>query len=115
MFALATTLLLSGSILIAVCLPLVFNVVPRNALYGMRIKQAFESDVSWRHLNEVGGMLFAMTGFPLILGGGLGFFLGDEHVALVGAATSAVTLAAVGMAVCLFLRYARGYEQASGS
>jgi len=46
-----------------------------NARYGIRVKQTFESEASWNHLNEGGGMIFAMPEFPLILSGGLGFFL----------------------------------------
>lgn len=111
MFTLATTFFLSGLLTIGICLPMVFGKVPMNAWYGMRTKSAFRSQEAWEHLNEVGGMLYSLLGFPMILGGLVGFFLKDDHVPLVGMVTSIVTLVSCGFASVLFLRYANRYTK----
>jgi len=109
MLTLAITLIFSGLLITLICLPMVYGKVPPNALYGMRTKHTFQSSQAWMDLNEVGGMLFSLLGFPLILGGAVGLFLTDDHVALVGTTTTIVCLASVAFAVYLFLRYSVRY------
>lgn len=113
MTVLAFTLFLSGVLITLVCLPLVFGKVPMNNLYGIRLKASFHSEEAWMHLNEIGGMNLAMLGFPLMLGGGVGFYLEDEHLALLGSATAISTLSSSAFAACLFMRYANRYMQGS--
>jgi len=86
-----------------------------NALYGFRVKQTFESDTSWYHLNEVGGMIFTMLGFPLMLSGILGFFLPETMLVTHSTVTVVITLVSVGFAVYLFMRYAIRYQKQNKS
>lgn len=109
MLALAITLFMSGALLTAICLPMIYRKLPMNAWYGMRTAKTFRSEEAWFHLNEIGGMLFSLLGFPLMLGGAIGFFLSDQYVALVGIASSVVCLASVVFAVFLFVRYSDCY------
>jgi len=109
MLALAATLVLSGALITCICLPMIYGKLPMNSLYGMRTRHTFQSDEAWLHLNEIGGMLFSLLGFPLMLGGTMGFFLTDEYVALVGIATSIIAFASIGFAVYLFVRYSGRY------
>lgn len=111
MLTLAITLFLSGVLVTGLCLPMVYGKLPMNAWYGMRTKNTLDSLESWQHLNEVGGMLFSLLGFPLMLGGVVGFFLTDAHVPLVGLATSVVSLVSVGLAAYLFVRYSNRYAK----
>ena len=111
MVTLATVLLMSGLLITGVCLPMIYGKLPMNLWYGMRTKTTFQSQESWAHLNEIGGMLFSLLGFPLILGGLVGLFLTDEHVALIGTATSSVSLVSCGFAAYLFVRYSNRYTK----
>jgi len=110
MITLSITYLLSGLLISLAMLPLIYGKIPMNALYGFRVKQAFESDTSWYHLNEVGGMIFTMLGFPLMLSGILGFFLPDTMLVAHSTITLVVTFLSVGFAVCLFVRYAMKHQ-----
>jgi hypothetical protein len=47
-----------------VCLPLLFGLVPRNRWYGVRVREAVASDAAWHAVNRVGGM--ALIGACLI-------------------------------------------------
>ena len=109
MLALAITLICSGLITTLICLPMIYGRVLPNALYGIRTRHTFESSEAWMDLNEVGGMLFSLLGFPLVLGGTIGLFLSDTHIALVGIATTAGCILSLGFTVYLFLRYSARY------
>ena len=109
MILLAVTLILSGLIITGICLPMIYCKVPMNAMYGMRTRHTFQSAEAWTHLNEVGGMLFSLLGFPMILGGTVGLFLTDEYVALIGTCTAIVALVSVAFATYLFVRYSIRY------
>ena len=115
MLLLAIIFLMSGLLIIGICLPLVYNKLPMNAWYGMRTKDTFQSQESWTHLNEVGGMLFSTLGFPLILAGGLAFFLKDDQVELIGMATTIVFLVSCGFICYLFVRYSSRYTKSVAS
>ena len=110
MFTLAITLICSGLLTTLVCLPMIYGKVLPNALYGIRTRHTFESHEAWMDLNEVGGMLFSLVGFPLMLAGAIGIFLDDSHVALVGIASTIGCFLSIGFAVYLFLRYASRYS-----
>ncbi|MEM6822641.1 MAG: SdpI family protein [Verrucomicrobiota bacterium] len=101
---------MSGLLVSLSTLPLIYKKIPMNALYGFRLKQTFESDSSWYHLNEVGGMIFTMLGFPLMLSGILGFFLPETMVVTHSTITLALTFLSTGLAVYLFVRYAMRYQ-----
>jgi len=111
MITLSITYLLSGLLVSLATLPLVYGKIPMNALYGFRVKQTFESNTSWYHLNEVGGMIFTMLGFPLMLSGILGFFLPETMLVTHSTITLVITFLSIGFAVYLFMRYAIRYQQ----
>ena len=111
MITLSITYLLSGLLISLATLPLVYGKIPMNALYGIRVKQTFESETSWYHLNEVGGMIFTMLGFPLILSGGLGFFLPQTMLVIHSTLTLVITLISSGFAIYLFMRYAIRHQK----
>lgn len=110
MIILSIVWLLAG-ILITVCaMPLVYNRIPMNSIYGFRLPQTFISDKAWYHLNEVGGMLFSLLGFPLFLSGILGFFLPENLLVIHSMVTGIVILMAIGFSICLFMRYVMRYQ-----
>lgn len=113
MLAVAVTLFMSGLLITGACMPMVHRKLPMNAWYGMRTTKTFQSEEAWLHLNEIGGMLFSLLGFPLMLGGTIGFFLGDEYVALIGLTSSVACVASIGMALYMFVRYANRYSAAN--
>jgi len=110
MIALSITFLLCGLIITLIGIPLACRKVPMNAFYGLRMKVSFQSETSWYDLNQVGGMLFAMLGFPLILSGALGFFLPEKMLMLHSTLTLAVMSASIGFALYFFLLYAARYQ-----
>jgi hypothetical protein len=42
--------------IILICLPLVFEVIPRNRWYGVRVREAMGSDAAWYAINRLGGL-----------------------------------------------------------
>ena len=111
MLALAIVFLVSGLLITGICMPMVYGKLPMNIWYGMRTKTTLQSDEAWTHLNEIGGMLFSLLGFPLMLGGAIGLFLTDEHVTLICTATGVVSIASIGFAAFLFVRYSGRYSK----
>jgi len=89
---------------------MIYGKVRPNAFYGIRTRYTFESSEAWMDLNEIGGMLFSLLRFPLMLGGTTGLFLDETHVALVGIATVIGGLLTLSFAVHLFLRYSARYS-----
>ncbi|MEM7790258.1 MAG: SdpI family protein [Verrucomicrobiota bacterium] len=109
MITLSIIYLLTGILISLAALPLIYGKIPVNGLYGFRVPQTFESSDSWYHLNEVGGMIFTMLGFPLILSGALGFFLSEDLLVVHSTITIVITLLSLGLAIYLFMRYATQY------
>ena len=62
-------------VLIAVSLPLVWRKIPRNHLYGIRIRKAFQSDELWYDINAYGGRQLVLWSIPMILAGVAFLFL----------------------------------------
>lgn len=48
-----------------------------------------------------------------MLGGAIGFFLSEDYIALIGAASTVVCLASTAFATFLFVRYANRYTNAN--
>ena len=111
MLALAIVFLVSGLMITGICMPMVYGKLPMNLWYGMRTKTTLQSEESWAHLNEIGGMLFSLLGFPLMVGGLIGMFLTDEHITLICIATGVVSLASIVFAAYLFVRYSDRYSK----
>ena len=42
--------------IILVCLPLLFDLIPRNRWYGVRVREAMASEAAWYAVNRLGGM-----------------------------------------------------------
>jgi len=61
-----------GVALVAISIPLVARMVPRNPLYGVRIAKAFISDRHWYEINAYAGKLFLVYGLLLGVFGVLG-------------------------------------------
>jgi hypothetical protein len=40
--------------IILVCIPTVLGLIPRNGLYGIRVREAFASDAGWYAINRIG-------------------------------------------------------------
>ena len=71
----AFSLLAVGSIMFAFCLPLIKRKVPMNRVYGIRVREAFESEERWLDINGYGGRKFAMWSLPIVVTGILGLLL----------------------------------------
>lgn len=108
---LAITFLLSGILVFVACLPIIHGKIPMNKIYGMRTKSAFRSDEAWFHLNEVGGMIFAMIGFPLILAGAMGFALPQHLLGLFSSVVLGVSFLSIAAAIYFFMRYSIRYTK----
>lgn len=108
---LAITFLLSGLLVFVVCLPIIHGKIPMNKIYGMRTRHTFKSDRSWIHLNEIGGMIFAMIGFPLILAGALGFALPEHLRDVFSTVVLVVNFLSIAAAVYFFTRYSIRYTK----
>ena len=111
MYILSITFLLSGILVFVACLPIVHSKIPMNKFYGMRTRHTFKSDESWLHLNEVGGMIFAMIGFPLILAGILGFVLPEQLLEIFSTVVLCVSLLSIAAAIYFFTRYSIRYTR----
>jgi hypothetical protein len=66
-----TVLMSIGGVLAFLAIPLVFGIVPRNRVYGVRIPKAFESDSRWHAINAYGGRLLLVYGILLAAFGAL--------------------------------------------
>ena len=111
MNTLCITFLLSGILVFVACLPIVHGKIPMNKIYGMRTSSTFKSDKAWFHLNEVGGMIFAMIGFPLILAGAMGFALPDHLLNVFSSVVLIVSLLSIAAALYFFTRYSIRYTK----
>ena len=111
MNTLSITFLFSGILVFVACLPIVHGMIPMNKFYGMRTKNTFKSDESWLHLNEVGGMIFAMIGFPLILAGMLGFVIPEQLLQIFSTMVLIVSFLSIAAAIYFFTRYSIRYTR----
>ena len=66
---LATAHILTGLIVVALCIPLARRRVGRNPLYGVRIAKSFESEANWYEINAYGGRVMAVAGAAIVLVG----------------------------------------------
>jgi len=64
-----------GLVCIGLAVPLVRGQVGRNALYGVRFPQSFQSDDAWFAINRFGGRRLIVWSIPLIVMGIVSFFL----------------------------------------
>jgi uncharacterized membrane protein len=59
---LGVTHLVTGLVIIALAVPLILRRIKMNALYGVRIPKAFESESNWYAINEFGGKVLVLAG-----------------------------------------------------
>ena len=59
----------AGLLVIALAIPLILRRVPMNHVYGVRIRQSFESDEAWYDINEYGGKWLLAYGIVLVVYG----------------------------------------------
>ncbi len=81
----ALTDVISGVVLIAISLPILFNKIPPNYLYGVRTPKAFLSDENWYLINRNGAKCFISWALVLVVLGGLKFFVPWDEMQGAGA------------------------------
>lgn len=54
-------------LVILVSVPLIFQLIPRNRLYGFRIPRTLESDAVWYPANKMAGILLVVAGVIWLL------------------------------------------------
>jgi uncharacterized membrane protein len=69
MLFLQGSLIFDGLLLLAVGLPLIFNKIPRNRWYGVRLAASYKSEEAWYRINHFGGVALAIGGVGLMLAG----------------------------------------------
>jgi uncharacterized membrane protein len=85
-------------VIIAVSLPLVFNLIPPNWLYGFRTARTMSSEEVWYPANRVAGMAMAFAGVVWLLAA----FLSASEVRVI-----TIGLCALGVAVAISFLYLR--------
>lgn len=70
-----TAWLVAGIVCIALSWPLIAGRIGRNALYGVRFPEAFESDEAWFAINRFGGQRLAWWSIALIACGLAAYFV----------------------------------------
>src|SRR5262245_10722907 len=66
---------LAGLLCIGLSIPLIRGKVSRNAFYGVRFPESYQSDEAWFAINRFGGKRLALWSIPLIVVGVVSFFL----------------------------------------
>lgn len=64
-----------GLLSISLAVPLVLGRVKRNAYYGVRFPQSFQSDEAWFAINRYGGRALLWWSLPIVVCGSLILFL----------------------------------------
>ena len=75
---------------ILVCIPLVFDLIPRNRWYGIRVRETMASDAAWYAANRLGAI--ALIGASLVWLGAAAY-VPRQYVKLIGVAAILLTLA----------------------
>jgi hypothetical protein len=66
---------LVGLLIVAFSVPLIFRLVPMNAIYGMRLPASFKSNERWLDVNAYGGRLMGGWALVIVASGLAGFFV----------------------------------------
>jgi SdpI/YfhL protein family len=67
MFVLMVTFIISGLVLMAVCLPLILGWIPPNGLNGFRVRKTMQHPEIWYPVNKYGGERLALASLLLAL------------------------------------------------
>ncbi len=65
----------TGLLSVVLAIPLARGKVRRNALYGVRFPESFQSDEAWFAINRFGGRRLIVWSIPIVLIGIVSFFL----------------------------------------
>jgi uncharacterized membrane protein len=98
-----------GLVSVALAIPLLRGWVKRNALYGVRFPQSFQSDAAWQAINRYGARLLLWWSLPLVFGGIACLFLPLQAHPGVAMMLGFAPLAFVLIPYVLAWRFARHY------
>jgi hypothetical protein len=76
----AISLVSLGFIVIAVSIPLLLGKIKMNAVYGFRIRKAFESEENWYTINSYGAKALIRWSLAIMAAGIFCFFIEPQHV-----------------------------------
>jgi uncharacterized membrane protein len=68
-------------LIIVVSVPLIFQLIPRNRIYGFRVPRTLASDAVWYAANKMAGILFALAGVIWLV---VAIFLPEEPIYAIG-------------------------------
>ena len=60
----------AGLLTVALAIPLLQGRIGRNALYGVRFRQCFQSDEAWFAINRYGAKRMLVWALPMVASGG---------------------------------------------
>ncbi len=67
MIVLMYTFVVSGLVLVGVCVPLILGVIPPNGLYGFRVRRTMEHPEIWYPVNKYGGIRLLISSLLLVV------------------------------------------------
>src|ERR1017187_10323762 len=73
-------LILMPLVVIAISIPLIFGMVPRNHWYGFRTPKTLSSDTVWYQANRIGGEYFVIAGLIQLIAIAIGRFVWPERL-----------------------------------
>ena len=100
---------IAGLLCIVLAVPLVRGQVGRNALYGVRFPQSFQSDDAWFAINRFGGKRMIVWSIPMIIVGIISLFLPLRMHPGLGLALAFAPLSFVLIPLLETWRFARRY------
>lgn len=99
--------LIASFLVIAAAVPLIRGRVKMNAWYGIRIREAFESEERWRAINRYGGRLFLIWGLAFAAFAVVGLTLSRNSWATYNVAALGPLVGGLILIVVLVCRHAR--------
>lgn len=101
----------SGTLLVALSIPLIRGRIPPNGLYGFRVRRTLENPAVWYPANRYAGWLMLGLGVLFPLAATVLYFV--PGMGLQGYAWSCLAVMMVGLALGLFLsfRYLRSLPE----
>ena len=105
----AVLFVVTGLAIFLLSLPLVYRKVSMNALYGIRIPRALESEQRWYDINAYGGRQLARWSWLITVVGAAGFFVAAEHLVVYTLAGTGVLLVATLAPVVQILIWSRNH------
>lgn len=103
----ALTFLLCGLLLVVLSVPLIKGKVEMNHVYGVRVRQSFESPEKWYDINRAGGRYLLLGGIMVAAIGAVAMFVdmnNDEGLLLL---FTLLPLTAIVAAAAASVMYAR--------